>query len=71
MLIFRRTIVLLQHLVLSLSFSDCSVHRLREDVSLLYFNTFILLLYMFRALYAHLQEDNCIITASGIVTLFR
>jgi len=31
MLIFRRTIVLVQHLVLSLSLGDCSVHRLRED----------------------------------------
>jgi len=30
-LIFRRTIVLLQHLVSSLSLGDCSVHRLRED----------------------------------------
>jgi len=30
-LIFRRTIVLTQHLVLSLSFGDCSVHRLGED----------------------------------------
>ena len=31
MLIFRRTIVLLQHLVSSLSLGDCSVHRLRES----------------------------------------
>jgi len=31
MLIFRRTNVLTQHLVSSLSFGDCSVHRLRED----------------------------------------
>jgi len=31
MLIFRRTIVLTQHLVLSLSLGDCSVHRLQED----------------------------------------
>jgi len=31
MLIFRRTIVLVQHLVSSLSLGDCSVHRLRED----------------------------------------
>jgi len=30
-LIFRRTIVLLQHLVSSLTLGDCSVHRLRED----------------------------------------
>ena len=30
-LIFRRTIVLVQHLVSSLSLGDCSVHRLRED----------------------------------------
>jgi len=29
--IFRRTIVLVQHLVSSLSLGDCSVHRLRED----------------------------------------
>ena len=31
MLIFRRTIVLTQHLVSSLSLGVCSVHRLRED----------------------------------------
>jgi len=30
-LIFRREIVLTQHLVSSLSLGDCSVHRLRED----------------------------------------
>jgi len=30
-LIFRRTIVLIQHLVSSLSLGDCSVHRLLED----------------------------------------
>ena len=32
-LIFRRTIVLTQHLVSSLSLGDCSAHRLREDCS--------------------------------------
>jgi len=31
MLIFRGTIVLVQHLVSSLSLGDCSVRRLRED----------------------------------------
>ena len=31
MLIFRKTTVLAQHLVLSFSLGDCSVHRLRED----------------------------------------
>ena len=31
MFIFRRTIVLTQHLVSSLTLGDCSVHRLRED----------------------------------------
>ena len=31
MLIFRRIIVLTQHLVSSPSLGDCSVHRLRED----------------------------------------
>ena len=31
MLIFRTTIVLVEHLVSSLSLDDCSVHRLRED----------------------------------------
>jgi len=31
MLIFRRTIVLEQHLVLSLSLGDCSVQSLRKD----------------------------------------
>ena len=66
-LIFRRAIVLVQHMVLSLSLGDCSVHRLRED----YRNTFITLLYMFRAiLCSHLQKDNCISTASGIITVF-
>jgi len=30
LLIFRRTVVLVQHLVLSLSLGDCSVHRLQE-----------------------------------------
>ena len=39
-LIFRRTIVLIQPLLSSLSLGDCSVHRLREDS----------VLYMFRAL---------------------
>ena len=33
MLIFRRTVVLVQHLVSSLSLGDCSVHRLRADSS--------------------------------------
>jgi len=45
MLIFRMKIVLLQHLVSSLSLGDCSVHRLREDSR----NTFITFFYMFRA----------------------
>ena len=31
MFIFRRTIVVVQHLVSSLSLGECSVHRLRED----------------------------------------
>jgi len=31
MLNFRRTILLVQHLVSSLSLGDCSVHRLRES----------------------------------------
>jgi len=31
MLIFSRTIVLVQHLISSLSLGDCSVHRFRED----------------------------------------
>jgi len=31
MLIFGRTIILVRHLVSSLSLSDCSDHRLRED----------------------------------------
>jgi len=31
MLIFRRTVVLVQHLVSSLSLDDCSDHSLRED----------------------------------------
>ena len=30
---FRRTIVLVQHLVSSLSLGDCSAHRLREESS--------------------------------------
>jgi len=67
-LIFRRTIALVQHLVSSLSLGDCSVHRLREDsfilIRLLHSST------CFDHYYAHLQEDNCISTASGIVTVF-
>jgi len=31
MLIFRRAIVLIQHLVSSVSLGDCSVHSLQED----------------------------------------
>ena len=34
-----------------------------------FYNTFIIILYMYRALYAHHQELNCIDTASAIVTL--
>jgi len=56
-------------MVSSLSLGDCSVHRLREDslilIRLLYSST------CFEHYYAHLQEDNCISTASGIVTVFR
>jgi len=33
--IFRRKIVLVQHLISSLSLGDCTVHRLGEDSSLL------------------------------------
>ena len=33
MLMFRRTIVLTQHLLSSLSLGDCSVYRIREDES--------------------------------------
>jgi len=40
------------------------------DAQILYFHTFIVLLYMFRVL-AHLHGVNCINTASGIATLFR
>ena len=48
-------IVLVQYLVSSLSLGDCSVHRLREDVS----STIMLIV----------RRTNCIRTASGIVTL--
>jgi len=41
------------------------------DAQIIYFNTFIIHLYMFEHYYVHLQEDNCIITASGTVTLCR
>ena len=46
-------IVLVQHMVSSLSLGDCSVHRLREESyeQILYFNIFITFLYMFRAMY--------------------
>ena len=47
MFIFRRTIVLQQHLVLSLCSSTCFEHY-----------------------YVHLQVDNCISAASGVVTIF-
>jgi len=41
------------------------------DSQILYFNTFITFLYMFRALLFSSSGSNCINTASGIVTLFR
>jgi len=52
-LIFRRTIVLVQHLV----------SPLWKQVNGLYSST------CFEHYCAHLQEDNCISTASGIITL--
>ena len=35
---------------------------------ILFYNKFIICLYMFRALFVHHQEVNIIYTASGIVT---
>jgi len=64
--IYRRTIVLVQHLVSSLSLGGRSVHRLREDLFIL-----IYLLHSstcFDHYYAHLQDDSCINTGSGMVT---
>jgi len=81
-----RTIVLVQHLLSSLSLGDCSVHRLREDSGNLWFGG---QLYYYKIWYRHCLsvtvqytgyertlvtcglEDNCIITASVIVTVFR
>jgi len=39
------------------------------DEQFLYFNAFITFIYIFQHYCAHLQEDNCINTTSGIVTL--
>ena len=73
----------MQPLVSSLSAGDCLVHRLRKNCSsfinaqnscLFTHNTFIKILYMFRALPCSssggLRRD-CIYAASGIVTLCR
>ena len=49
-------IVLLQHLASSLSISSYSVHRLRAD----YVSSNTMLIF---------RRSNCIVTASGIVTL--
>ena len=38
---------------------------------ILFYNKFIIFLYMFRALYAHHQEAKLYYTASGIITLCR
>jgi len=40
------------------------------DAQIIYFNTYITLLYMFRVLLCSSSGDSCITTASGIVTLF-
>ena len=41
------------------------------EAQILYFNTFITFLYMFRALLCSSSEgQNCVSTASGIVTVF-
>ena len=44
---------IIQHLVSSQSVGGRSVHRLREEI--LFYNKFIICLYMFRALCAHHQ----------------
>jgi len=59
-------IVLVQHLVLSLSLGDCSVHRLRED----YRNTFITLLYMFRAILCSSSVRQIVLVQHLVLSLF-
>ena len=81
---FYVVIVYMQPLVSSLSAGDCLVHRLRKKERVLQldaqnsylftYNTFIKILYMFRALpYSSSGglRRNCIYAASGIVTLCR
>jgi hypothetical protein len=69
-------IVYMQPLVSSLSAGDCPVHRWRKTQNsyLFIYNTFIKILYMFRALPCSSSgglRRYCIYAASGIVTLCR
>ena len=69
-------IVCMQPLVSSLSAGDCLVHRLRKTQNsyLFTYNTFIKILYMFRALPCSSSgglRRNCTYAASGIVTVCR
>ena len=50
----------------SFFYNDSLFYQL--DAQILYFNTFITYLYMFRAYRAHLQEGNCINTAPGYLS---
>ena len=58
MIIFRRTIVLLQHLVTSLSLGDCSDHRLREDSRPLVTCGLLVKKIIITNLYLYLTENN-------------
>jgi len=51
---FKGLIVLIQHLISSLSISGRPVHRLRENT--LFYNKFFRTLCMFQTFYAHLQR---------------
>ena len=69
-------IVYMQPLVSSLSAGDSLVHRLRKTQNsyLFMYNTFIKILYMFRALPCSSSgglRRNCIYAASGILTVCR
>jgi len=44
----------MQQMVSTFSVIGCPVHRLRENS--LFYNKFLMILYMFRALYGHYQE---------------
>ena len=63
-------IVLTQHLASSLSLGDCSAHRLRKDshAQILYY-TFIMFLYMFRALLCLSSGGQIVLTQHLVSSL--